>query len=61
MLFDVLTMMEGGGWGVKHLRACAQPCMDLGTLCLGMCVGGPTRCKFMRERARIDEWSRKEN
>lgn len=19
--------------------------MDLGTLCLGMCVGGPTRCK----------------
>lgn len=49
MLFDVLTMM--GGRRAQRLCARAQPCMDLGTMCLGTCVGGPTRCKFMRERA----------
>lgn len=52
MLFDVLTMMEaGGGGGGQCRRAPAQPRMDLGTLWLATCVGGPTRCKCMCERA----------
>lgn len=40
MLFDVLTTIGGG-----RLSARTQPCIDLGTLCLGARVGGPTRCK----------------
>lgn len=47
MLFDVLTMMEGGGGQCRC--APAQPCMDLGKLWLATCVGEPTCCKCMCE------------